>query len=93
MFKKLIGIITASPIWKSIFRRSYEDTPRNRTLAIMGNLFLHLHPVRVLRGAVKLKHTVPFGLLLRNIHRWAAHLMVITVMLHMFRAFMTGAYK
>jgi len=30
---------------------------------------------------------------LRNIHRWAAHLMVITVMLHMLRVFMTGSYK
>lgn len=40
-----------------------------------------------------LEHIVPFGVLLRNMHRWAAHLMVITVMLHMFRVFMTGSYK
>ena len=36
---------------------------------------------------------VPFGKLLRNMHRWAAHLMVITVGLHMFRVFLTGSYK
>jgi cytochrome b6 len=36
---------------------------------------------------------VPFGKLLRNMHRWAAHLMVITVWLHMFRVFLTGSYK
>ena len=36
---------------------------------------------------------VSFGLLVRNLHRWGAHLMVITVMLHMSRVFYTGAYK
>ncbi len=36
---------------------------------------------------------MPFGKLLRNMHRWAAHLMVITVELHMFRVFLTGSYK
>lgn len=40
-----------------------------------------------------LEYQVPFGLFLRNLHRWAAHLMVITVMIHMFRVFMTGSYK
>jgi len=34
-----------------------------------------------------LEHDVPFGKLLRNMHRWAAHLMVIAVELHMFRVF------
>ena len=39
-------------------------------------------------------HTqVSFGLLVRNLHRWGAHLMVISVMLHMARVFYTGAYK
>jgi quinol-cytochrome oxidoreductase complex cytochrome b subunit len=40
-----------------------------------------------------LMHDVPFGPVLRNMHRWAAHLMVITVWLHMLRVFMTGSYK
>lgn len=40
-----------------------------------------------------LMHDVPFGPLIRNMHRWAAHAMVITVMLHMFRVFLTGSYK
>jgi quinol-cytochrome oxidoreductase complex cytochrome b subunit len=37
--------------------------------------------------------TVAFGALLRNIHRWGAHLMVLAVFLHMMRVFYTGAYK
>ncbi len=36
---------------------------------------------------------VPFGAILRNLHRWGAHLMVIAVMLHMLRVFLTGSYK
>ena len=36
---------------------------------------------------------VPFGMFTRNMHRWAAHAMVIFVWLHMFRVFMTGSYK
>lgn len=36
---------------------------------------------------------VPTGRFIRNIHRWAAHLMVITAILHMARVFYTAAYK
>jgi quinol-cytochrome oxidoreductase complex cytochrome b subunit len=39
-----------------------------------------------------LRENVPLGLM-REIHRWAAHLMVITVWLHMYRVFLTGSYK
>ena len=40
-----------------------------------------------------LMNDVPFGPFIRNMHRWAAHAMVITVWLHMLRVFMTGSYK
>jgi len=40
-----------------------------------------------------LEYAVQFGMTLRNLHRWAAHLMVIFVMLHMFRVFLTGSYR
>jgi quinol-cytochrome oxidoreductase complex cytochrome b subunit len=40
-----------------------------------------------------LMNDVSFGPLIRNMHRWGAHAMVITVMLHMFRVFLTGSYK
>ena len=39
-----------------------------------------------------LREDVPLGIM-REIHRWGAHAMVITVWLHMFRVFMTGSYK
>jgi quinol-cytochrome oxidoreductase complex cytochrome b subunit len=40
-----------------------------------------------------LKTGVGFGQLIRNVHRWAAHLMVLTVALHLVRVFYAGAYK
>jgi quinol-cytochrome oxidoreductase complex cytochrome b subunit len=122
-------------LWKSIIRHKLDDSPRNRALAVLTNVFLHLHPAKVNRDAVRfgftwgmggitfylfivltftgallmfyyhpsklvayrdimyLEHDVPFGSLLRNMHRWAAHLMIITVWLHMFRVFLTGSYK
>ncbi|MGZ4799770.1 MAG: cytochrome b N-terminal domain-containing protein [Acidimicrobiia bacterium] len=40
-----------------------------------------------------LKTGVGFGQLIRNIHRWAAHLMVLVVLLHLVRVFYAGAYK
>jgi cytochrome b-561 len=38
-------------------------------------------------------YVVGFGWVLRNQHRWAAHLMVLVVFLHMLRVFFTGAYR
>ena len=40
-----------------------------------------------------LETDVRFGMLMRNIHRWMAHGMVMTVFMHMMRVFYTGAYK
>ncbi len=40
-----------------------------------------------------LSTSVAFGTLVRNMHRWGAHLMVLTVFLHMSRVFYHGAYK
>ncbi|HEX9823800.1 MAG TPA: selenite/tellurite reduction operon b-type cytochrome ExtP [Actinomycetota bacterium] len=45
------------------------------------------------RDMEAIRGSVVFGDMVRNIHRWAAHLMVFTVFLHMARVFYTGAYK
>ena len=36
---------------------------------------------------------VRFGFLMRNLHRWMAHAMVLLVFMHMMRVFYTGSYK
>ncbi len=38
-------------------------------------------------------YVIPTGRFIRNIHRWAAHLMVVTVILHLCRVFYTASYK
>lgn len=40
-----------------------------------------------------LHYVVPTGRFIRNIHRWAAHLMVLFALLHMARVFYTASYK
>lgn len=41
----------------------------------------------------RLHRIVPLGKLLRSTHHWAANLMVVMVVLHMLRVFITGSYK
>ena len=41
----------------------------------------------------QLRTGVGFGQLVRNVHRWSAHLMVLVVVLHLVRVFFAGAYK
>jgi quinol-cytochrome oxidoreductase complex cytochrome b subunit len=131
----LVRVVKESAVWRSLFRQPYPTTSRTRALAVMNNVFLHLHPVRVKKHAVRYTYTfclggtsfflflaltvtglylmffyvpsvsrayqdiqaistsVAFGDLVRNMHRWAAHLMVLTVFLHMIRVFYHGAYK
>jgi len=66
------------------------------TLVFTGTLLMfYYHPSKVVafRDILYLENDVPFGKLLRNMHRWGAHLMVIMVELHMFRVFLTGSYN
>ena len=127
--------IRRSVVWRSLFRQPYPRDERSRAYAVMNNVFLHIHPVRVRQHAVKFAYTFCLGGLIvlpvpgadhhrrlpdvllravnharvhehpgdpepghvrpltRNIHRWAAHLMVFFVFLHMMRVFYHGAYK
>lgn len=65
-------------------------------LSITGLLLMFYYVPTVERAysyIVTLQTMVPFGQLLRNMHRWSAHLMVLVVVLHMARVFYTGAYK
>jgi quinol-cytochrome oxidoreductase complex cytochrome b subunit len=57
-----------------------------RPAAGPGNELAYADMQRIISG-------VQFGDLVRNMHRWAAHLMVLTTFLHMARVFYHGAYK
>ena len=133
--KSLLDKFSVGQVWTSIFRGGgVPKSRRQRMMVVLNSVFLHLHPVRLPKHAVKLKFTwcmgglsffifliltisgillmfyyrptveyaftdiidlgeqVPLGIM-REIHRWGAHSMVLTTWLHMLRVFMTGSYK
>ena len=59
--EKLFTSIRQTQLWKSVFRHGYPDTPRNRTLAVLSNTFLHLYPVKVRRSGIRLSYTWCMG--------------------------------
>src|SRR5215468_3540044 len=48
-------------LWKSIFRVKHDETPRSRSLGVLSNVFLHLHPARINRDAVRFSYTWGMG--------------------------------
>jgi cytochrome b-561 len=44
-------------------------------------------------SVLNITYDVPFGMFIRRIHHWAAHLFVASMALHMLRVFFTGAYR
>jgi quinol-cytochrome oxidoreductase complex cytochrome b subunit len=48
-------------VWKSIFRRGPAETNRSRSLAVFGNLFLHLLPVKVREKSLRARGTYYLG--------------------------------
>jgi quinol-cytochrome oxidoreductase complex cytochrome b subunit len=51
------------------------------------------YPEAAYQSMKDIHFVVPTGRFIRNIHRWAANIMVVTVILHMARAFYTAAYR
>ena len=130
----MLNQIRQTQVWNSIFRHGVPRDRRTRVMAVMSNVFLHLHPVAVRKSGIRLSFTwcmggltfflflaetvsgvllmfyyrpvveyayadiqmlrasVTLGLL-REVHRWGAHAMIISIWLHMMRVFLTGSYK
>ncbi|HEX6386982.1 MAG TPA: cytochrome b N-terminal domain-containing protein [Anaerolineae bacterium] len=65
-------------------------------LVFTGVLLMFYYVPSVERAYPTMKEiqlSVPLGQFTRNMHRWAAHAMVLVAVLHMARVFYTGAYK
>ena len=50
-----------SQLYKSVMRHGRVDSPRNRTLAVLSNVFLHLHPPKLPRHGTRVKFTWCMG--------------------------------
>ena len=44
-------------------------------------------------ASVQLIESIPVANLIRNVHHWAAHVMIATLLLHAFRVYFTGTYR
>src|SRR5437899_9166969 len=44
-------------------------------------------------ASVQLIESIPAANLIRNVHHWAAHVMIVTLLLHALRVFFTGTYR
>src|SRR5262245_54603615 len=64
--------------YRPTLEHAYNDILSLRDVATLGIL-------RLADGATLV--------ILRELHRWGAHAMVITIWLHMYRVFLTGSYK
>jgi quinol-cytochrome oxidoreductase complex cytochrome b subunit len=53
--------LITTQVWQSVFRHRYLDSNRNRSLAVFGNVFLHIHPVKVRERSIRLRHTMCLG--------------------------------
>ena len=52
---------TKTDLYKSIFRVKHDEKPRSRTLGVLSNVFLHLHPAKINRDAVRYNYTWGMG--------------------------------
>ena len=60
---------------------------------VMLMFYYKPYPDAAYQSIKDIHFVVPTGRLIRNLHRWAANVMVIAVLLHMARAFYTAAYR
>ena len=59
--KTILDTLGESQVWKSIIRSGVPRTRRQRMHAVLGSVFLHLHPARLPKHAVKLGYTWCMG--------------------------------
>src|SRR5678809_1537870 len=53
--------ITKTQVWKSIFRVGIPTDNRKRALAMLGNVVLHLHPIKVKKSGIRMSYTWCMG--------------------------------
>jgi quinol-cytochrome oxidoreductase complex cytochrome b subunit len=53
----LAGWLRGTSVYRSIVRHGVADSNRNRSLVVLENLFLHVHPVKVRAKTLRFGHT------------------------------------
>ncbi len=57
IFRSVENYVRQSQVWGSIFRHGIPRDRRTRAMAILSNVFLHLHPVAVRKSGIRLSFT------------------------------------
>ena len=81
--------------WSYTFGLGFISAILFGILVFTGILLMFYYVPSVERAYVTMKDiqfSVPLGQFTRNMHRWAGHAMVLSVVFHMIRVFYTGAY-
>ena len=60
-FVKLFEKFLQTQVGRAIFRTGIPRNRRQRMMVMLNNVFLHLHPVRLPKHAVKVKYTWCMG--------------------------------
>ena len=61
IFDATLDYVRNSQVWNSIFRHGVPRDRRTRVMAIMSNVFLHLHPIAVRKSGIRLSFTWCMG--------------------------------
>src|ERR1035438_7028701 len=51
-WEKFLKTARKTQLARSVLRVKHDDTPRARSLGVLSNVFLHLHPAKINRDAV-----------------------------------------
>jgi quinol-cytochrome oxidoreductase complex cytochrome b subunit len=60
---------------------------------ILLAFYYEASPATAYQSVAYITHDVAFGWYVRSVHKWAATLMIVAVVLHQIRVFFTGAYR
>jgi quinol-cytochrome oxidoreductase complex cytochrome b subunit len=60
---------------------------------ILLAFYYEASPARAYQSVAYITNEVAFGWYIRSVHKWAATLMIVAVILHQIRVFFTGAYR
>jgi ubiquinol-cytochrome c reductase cytochrome b subunit len=83
-------VLVATGVFLSLFYEpSLETTVYDGSYAPLRGAQIS----RVYDSTLNLSFDVPGGLLMRQAHHWAAHVFIVSIVLHLIRVFFTGAFR
>ena len=74
--------------WLSVYFQVFETIT-----GLVLKLWYTPSPLVAFENMINIISNVPFGMMMRDLHRLGAEFMVMVVLLHMLRTFITGSYK